>query len=275
MKRDEDREEYKLSSEELHAVDAMNDKITCAEELLEMMGTGRYYKKGIKRKVKGNRVHIVTSVPSKNTGIYVWTTIKLIGLWAFMLLAVRCCMKVGNNLGYACLVLCDIITVWSLYKLYRVSTDTFHKRKYSGENFYKEIKDFENEKALVDEETAILLRYIRESEDVLDKFYKRVGMNGELRNPLMIGYISVLIDTGVFRSIKDLEEFFEEGYFDTESFIHQRVSSKRALHYSEASSLYCDIGSSRVLGDCEKIVAFNDSIMEAIEECRKYELKED
>ena len=100
-------------------------------------------------------------------------------------------------------------------------------------------------------------------------------MDGELRNPSMIGYISVLIDTGVFRSMKDLEEFFEEGYFDTESFIHQRVSSKRALHYSEASSLYCDIGSSRVLGGCEKIVAFNDSIIKAIEECRKYELKED
>lgn len=273
MKKDE--EEYKLSSEELHAVDAMNDKITCAEELLEMMGTGSFYKKGIKRKVKGNRVHIVTSVPSKNTGIYVWTTVKLVFLWIFMLIAVRCCMKVGNNLGYACLVLCDIITVWILYKLYKVSSDTFHERKYSGENFYKEIKDFENEKALVDEETAILLRYIKESEDVLDKFYKRAGMNGELRNPLMIGYISVLIDTGVFRSIKDLEEFFEEGYFDIDSFISQRVLSKRVLHYSEASSLYRDIGSSRVLGDCEKIAAFNDSITKAIEECRKYELRED
>ena len=275
MKKDEDREEYKLSSEELHAVDAMNDKITCAEELLEMMGTGSFYKKGIKRKVKGNRVHIVTSVLSKNIGIYVWTTVKLILLWAFMLIAVRYCMKVGNDLGYACLVLCDIITVWSLYKLYRVSTNTFHKRKYSGENFYKEIKDFENEKALVDEETAILLRYIREAEDVLDKFYKRVGMNGELRNPFMVGYISVLIDTGVLRSIKELEEMLEEGYFDIESFIRQRVLSKRALHYSEASSLYCDIGSSRVLVDCEKIVSFNDSIIKAIEECRKYELKED
>lgn len=273
MKKDE--EEYKLSSEELHAVDAMNDKITCAEELLEMMGTGKSYKKGIKRKVKGNRVHIVTSAPIRNAGLYVWTSVKLVFLWAFMLLAVRCCIKVGSNLGYACLVLCDIITVWTLYKTYRVSTDWFHERKYSGENFYKEIKDFENEKALVDEETAILLRYIREAEDVLDKFYKRAGMNGELRNPLMIGYISVLIDTGVFRSINDLEEFFEEGYFDVESFIRQRVLSKRIRHYSEASSLYCDIGSSRVLGDCEKIAAFNDSIIKAIEECRKYELKED
>lgn len=273
MKKDE--EEYKLSSEELHAVDAMNDKITCAEELLEMMGTGRYYKNGIKRKVKGNRVHIVTSVPSKNTGIYVWTTVKLVFLWVFMLIAIRCCIKIGSNLQYACLVLGDIATVTILYRLYRVSSDTFHERKYSGENFYKEIKDLENEKALIDEETAILLRYIKESEDVLDKFYKRAGMNGELRNPLMIGYISVLIDTGVFKSIKDLEEFFEEGYFDVESFTRQRVLSKRMRHYSEASSLYCDIGSSRVLGDCEKIATFNDSIIKAIEECRKYELKED
>lgn len=273
MKKDE--EEYKLSSEELHAVDAMNDKITCAEELLEMMGTGKFYKKGIKRTVRGNRVHIVTSVPTRNAGLYVWTSVKLVLLWAFMLVAVGCCIKAGNGLGYVCLVLCDIITVWTLYKTYRVSTDWFHERKYSGENFYKEIKDFENEKALVDEETAILLRYIKDAEDVLDKFYKRVGMNGELRNPFMVGYISVMIDTGVLKSIKDLEEILEEGYIDIERFIRQRVSSKRALHYSEASSLYCDIGSSHVLGGCEKIAAFNDSIIKAIEECRKYELKED
>lgn len=271
----EHEKEYKVSSEELHAIDAMDDKITCAKELLEMMGTGRYSKKGIKRRARGNRVHIVTSVSSKNTGIYVWTTIKLVVVWALMLLAVRCCIKIDSDLRYVCLVICDIATLSSLYRLYRVSSDSFHRRRYSGENFYKEIKNLENEKALVDAETAILLRYISEAEDTFDKFYKRVGMSDEMRSPIMAGYLSVMFDTGVLSSVKDFEEILEEGYLDIKSSIKQRVLSKRILHYSEASSLYCDLDSSRVLEDCEKIVAFNDSIVKAIEECRKYELKED